>query len=390
MVSPSDGWLSRWKVRNNISYKRTHGESKDADTTSAAHFVENVLPTYLREYSPEDIYNADETGLYYRALPDGTFASKSEKVQGSKKSKDRITAMICCNMTGTDKRQLLIIGKSKQPRCFRGKYLPVTYSSNSNAWMTSDIFKEFVQLMDKEMRRKKRNIILFVDNQRQTGAATVRLVFLPPNTTSIIQPCDQGNFKTHYRSMVINSIIDDIDNHEMTANDVARKLTLLNAVHLATRAWAKVKETTIVNCFRKGDFHLTIPDPDAPAEPEDDDQIQTPPSLTASVFDTFVTHDDGLECHGMPTDHDICADFMRERDELRSDSLDSDSEPDDDDDDKITTTEAPRLVRKMLSFLEDNGITDFDAIYKLQDQCATISAKRRRQTKITEHINWVP
>ena len=52
---------------------------------------------------------------------------------------DRITVLCCTNMSGTDKRKLLIIGKSARPRCFKGlrmEGLPVEYHANKNAWMT--------------------------------------------------------------------------------------------------------------------------------------------------------------------------------------------------------------------------------------------------------------
>jgi meiotically up-regulated gene 157 (Mug157) protein len=38
-------------------------------------------------------------------------------------------------------------------RCFRGvKNLPVTYRNNKNAWMTGDIFSEWLQDFNKDMR----------------------------------------------------------------------------------------------------------------------------------------------------------------------------------------------------------------------------------------------
>ena len=74
---------------------------------------------------------------------------------GGKKAKDRITVMVACNMTGTDRRRLLVIGKSRNPRCFRGvENLPVTYRNNKNAWMTGDIFSEWLQDFNKDMRRQ--------------------------------------------------------------------------------------------------------------------------------------------------------------------------------------------------------------------------------------------
>ncbi|CAG8665499.1 13361_t:CDS:2, partial [Gigaspora rosea] len=47
------------------------------------------LAELLLQYKPEDVYNADETGLYYRMMPNQTLASKP--VKGQKKVKDRVT-----------------------------------------------------------------------------------------------------------------------------------------------------------------------------------------------------------------------------------------------------------------------------------------------------------
>ena len=44
-------------------------------------------------------------------------------------------------MTGTVKQKLLVIGRSKNPRCFKGvTNLPVKYEANSKSWMTSDLY----------------------------------------------------------------------------------------------------------------------------------------------------------------------------------------------------------------------------------------------------------
>ena len=88
----TNGWLQRWKERNNLSYKKLHGEQASADVEAGSQWIMNVLPTLLDGCSSVDLYNCDETGLYYRALPDGTYAKKSEKVHGGKKSKQRINS----------------------------------------------------------------------------------------------------------------------------------------------------------------------------------------------------------------------------------------------------------------------------------------------------------
>ena len=79
-----------------------------------------VFPQLLREYKPDDIYNADETGLYYRATPDGSLIYVYQQLSGSKKGMDRVTILCCANMSGNDKVKLLVIGKSKKTRCFKG------------------------------------------------------------------------------------------------------------------------------------------------------------------------------------------------------------------------------------------------------------------------------
>lgn len=146
----TNGWLCRWKARHGIKYKKAHGEKNDADLEAADTWTSFVLSDVLENFEPRNIYNADETGIYYRALPDGTLTFATEKLSGSKKAKDRITALVAVNMDGSDKRPLLIIGKSKNPRCIIGKsknprcfrgvqQLPIPYTNNRNAWMTGDL-----------------------------------------------------------------------------------------------------------------------------------------------------------------------------------------------------------------------------------------------------------
>ena len=78
-----------------------------------------MLHSILARYNSRDVFNVDETGLFWRLLPDKTLAFKHEKCHGGKKSKERITAMVCTNMDGSEKWPLLVIGKFKNPRCFK-------------------------------------------------------------------------------------------------------------------------------------------------------------------------------------------------------------------------------------------------------------------------------
>ena len=55
----SDGWLRRWKERNNVTFKTTSGESNSVTPEMAKAWSETSLPTLLYNYDLKDIYNAD-------------------------------------------------------------------------------------------------------------------------------------------------------------------------------------------------------------------------------------------------------------------------------------------------------------------------------------------
>ena len=118
----------------------------------------------LRDFEPRNIYNADKTGIYYHTLPDGTLTFSTDHLSGSKKVKDHITALVAVNMDGSDKCPLLIVGKSWQPRWFRGvQQLLLPYSNNKNAWMTGDLFRTWLADFERDMAKKNRFIVVVVD-----------------------------------------------------------------------------------------------------------------------------------------------------------------------------------------------------------------------------------
>lgn len=64
----TDGWLTRWKKRHGVVYKKIYWEEANTDMEGA---------TYgMNENS--NIYNFDESGLYYRAIPDYCMALKKD------------------------------------------------------------------------------------------------------------------------------------------------------------------------------------------------------------------------------------------------------------------------------------------------------------------------
>ena len=88
-----------------------------------------------------EIYNVDKSKLFYQLSFQQNFTLPAEKAsRGKKESKLRLTMLIGANMTGEDKLNPLIIGKSANPRCFHGvSHISLPYTSNAKAWMASQI-----------------------------------------------------------------------------------------------------------------------------------------------------------------------------------------------------------------------------------------------------------
>lgn len=110
----SNGWLEKFRRRHMIVHKQISGESASVDMLTTEEW-KNRLPSILRGYDIEDVYNVDETGLLFKAMPDKSLAITKDQCKGGKRSKERYTILLCSNWTGTHKLKPLVIGKSFLP-----------------------------------------------------------------------------------------------------------------------------------------------------------------------------------------------------------------------------------------------------------------------------------
>lgn len=298
----SNGWLESFCKRHNITFKSICGESAEVNLDDIEDW-KTKLPLILRNYSPRDVYNADETGLYYRAMPNKTFALKNEKCAGKKAAKQRLTILLCANMEG-EKEDPLVIGKSKNPRCFKGSHvdkLPLEWVSNKKAWMTTEIMTRWLHKFDNRMKKQNRKVLLFLDNATshpKVPLENVKIIFLPPNTTSHCQPLDQGiiqNFKLIYRNFFIRRLLAFIDSG-CDFENCEKNINLSNALIWITAAWKKVSPATVKKCFSKAGFSDIIQE-----DPHFDDEDNIPlahlfPTVRNEILDLdeFASFDDDI------------------------------------------------------------------------------------------------
>ena len=72
----------------------------------------------LARYQLKYIFNADELGLFYQALPSKSLHVRGKLSSGGKQSKVWLTRMAAFNALG-EKIPMFVIGKSASPRCFK-------------------------------------------------------------------------------------------------------------------------------------------------------------------------------------------------------------------------------------------------------------------------------
>ena len=109
----SNGWIDKWKRRYNVRYVKISGESADVSGVTVELWKERVSEL-VEGYAAEDIWNLDETGCFYKALPHRGFAQKGSSCHGGKKSKERTVALMV--NAGGGKETAVVIWRSARPR----------------------------------------------------------------------------------------------------------------------------------------------------------------------------------------------------------------------------------------------------------------------------------
>jgi len=117
-----------------VKHLRICGESGEVRGETVESWKER-LPEIVQRYEKENVWNMDETGVFWHALPDRGFGQKSRSCKGGKKGKQRITVAFFVSASG-QKEKPVVIWRSKNPRClqrFNKSCLPVSsYSQNKS------------------------------------------------------------------------------------------------------------------------------------------------------------------------------------------------------------------------------------------------------------------
>ena len=207
----------------------------------------------LSQYSPQDIYNAKEFGLFFKCLPSGYSDYKAQKCTDGKLSNARLTGLAAANAVG-DKLPIFVVGKAEKPGCFSEvTNLPCRFRDQEKSWIDRELFEEWVREIDRYFETQGRTIALLVENcpahPEIEGLKAINLVLLPSNAEFCIQPMDQGiidSLKAKYRHLLVQKYVTALE----LRKDVD-EISLLSAMSMLTSAWDMVTKATVINCFKK-------------------------------------------------------------------------------------------------------------------------------------------
>ena len=248
---------------------------------------------------------------------------------------------------------------------------------------------------------------MFLDNALvhpeglQGKYSNIKVVFLPKNTTSRLQPLDAGiikNFKVKYRKKLLRHVISRIKN-DLSASDIAKEVDILQAITWVAAAWNEVTEKTIRNCFAKcGILKQTAENDDAELDGEfaelfkeltEMDEVEN--DLTADGYIDFEIN--VTSCHSpinsemvdwKATSIQNCCDEYVNKEYVELDSED-DQEPDGVEDEQESFQVSPREALAMIDHLMyTNGLNNNDqkALFQVKENIEKIVIRQKKQKDI--------
>nr|CAH0108968.1 unnamed protein product [Daphnia galeata] len=268
--SASDGWFRNWRRRYEIGASiRLYGEAGDVDVGAIEPAMRD-LRVQLANYHLKNIFNMDETGLFYRAMPARTYLAYNESrktVRGTKslKAKDRVTLVLCVNVES----------------------LTVPYIHQKNAWVDSAIYRHWWENIFLPAVRAWTDepVALVMDNfsghdvNCVDPTGQVSIFFFPPNSTSVHQPLDQGIIsavKINYKMLMLSKFIEayeDIEHMQQLASQAKKgrkglnlgcPANILDAGQIIRQSWDNLSASTILNCWRHSKCLSHLPQPSTP------------------------------------------------------------------------------------------------------------------------------
>ncbi|XP_048366890.1 tigger transposable element-derived protein 1-like isoform X1 [Sphaerodactylus townsendi] len=275
-------WYKKFKMRigkHSKDVSSRHSKDVSSDKSGAEKFVSEFKDHVEGEgFIPQQVFNCDETGLFWKKMPKTTFITQEETaLPGHKPMKDRLTLLLCGNASGDCKVKPLLVYHSETPRVFSRNNviksrLCVMWRANKTARVTGPIFIEWMNevfgpsvkkyLQDNRLPLK---CLLVMDSApahppglEDTLLEEFRFItvkFLPPHTTPLIQPMDQNvisNFKKLYTKALFQRCFEETLDTELSLREFWKDhFNIFAGLSLIDKAWQGVSSRTLNSAWKK-------------------------------------------------------------------------------------------------------------------------------------------
>lgn len=189
-----------------------------------------ILKAYFAKIPPKDLFTLDEAFLSYN-LPLDYAQYEASSIQ---RRIEVATVMLCSNLDGSEKLKPVVVGKYDSYKSFRNyfpnepkdpvsqsmlgtkmaKKFDISYHSNRKAWLTSNLFHNWLVRWDKRLVAVNRKIWIVLDDSCchriiNLRLQNIKLVYTSSNSKFL--PFNWGvwdEFKTRYRIQQYQALID--------------------------------------------------------------------------------------------------------------------------------------------------------------------------------------
>uniref|UniRef100_A0A0C9PMI6 JRKL_0 protein n=1 Tax=Fopius arisanus TaxID=64838 RepID=A0A0C9PMI6_9HYME len=292
----SQGWLTKWQKRYGIKLGVQNTTASSADSLEEEEMVIKYRDKFAEmvnseDFTPDQVFFCDFIGLNYRQLPDSVINDLGTTEDGQKHLKERITLMACTNATGSCKLPLVLIGKFPKPRAIKNlSQRPVSYRNQISSYITGRIFtnwfnNEFVPGVTEMLvnRGVPPRAVLFMDNCLSLPLGMriqdIRIEFLPPHTTALVQPLGQGwlkSLKVSYRQELMRFLMNNLS-VGVTLDEAMKNLTIREVMFWLANSWDKLADDIIIKSWKSLWPQMPVvssPEPELKLEESSDIEIK--------------------------------------------------------------------------------------------------------------------
>ncbi|XP_067135124.1 tigger transposable element-derived protein 1-like [Centruroides vittatus] len=270
------------------TFTASHGELTFGDVNAVQEYPTKFAESVANNsYTPDQVFNADESGLFWKKMPERTYVSKIPKsASGHEAAKDRITILFYSNTSGDYIMKPLVINKSKMPRIFKGiniNHLPVYWRANKKAWVTATMFNEWFHecyIPDAKKYLNKKGL-------------PFKVLLLIDNTPGHPQDLQHENVQALYIKRAFTHILEQMENNEsLTVINAWKNFTILDCVKHIALSYTAIKQSMLNGCWKKLWPNIVKDETSiSPLKGEYSQIVQLVHSLGGEGFDDFTEGD---------------------------------------------------------------------------------------------------